>query len=256
MGILLKGFERYFVNEASDELFIGRHRSFIDDLERWVSVCSAAFEKASFISATQTEEVYFISKSLLTLTGYSEDEAAELGANFLSKLVHPDDGELLRLITQCALNSLLSEERNNRRIYHTIRYNFRLWHKEGHWLNIECFLYPIYLINEKVHFSLTYASPSMSILPVSFQIYFPKENKRFIYNNRLHKFILEEKTALNKNELEVLKLTALGKREYEMAEMMEVEVNLIKYYKKSVLKKLSVYSMPEALYYALKQNLL
>lgn len=256
MGILLKDFERYFVNEASDELFIGRHRSFIDDLERWVSVCSAAFEKASFISATQTEEVYFISKSLLTLTGYSVEEAAELGADFLSKLVHPDDGKLLRLITQCALNSLLSEERNNRRIYHTIRYNFRLWHKEGHWLNIECFLYPIYLINKKVHFSLTYASPSMSILPVSFQIYFPKENKRFIYNNRLHKFILEEKTALNKNELEVLKLTALGKREYEMAEMMDIEVNLIKYYKKSVLNKLSVYSMPEALYYALKQNLL
>lgn len=256
MGILLKDFRSYFVDVVGDELFVDAHRPFIDDLERWASVCSAAFEKASFISATQTAEVYFISKSLLTLTGYSETEALELGAVFLTKLVHPEDGELLQEITLCAVNTLLSEERNNRRIYHTIRYNFRLWHKEGHWLNVECFLYPIYLINGKVHFSLTYASPSMSILPVSFQIYFPKENKRFIYNNRLHKFILEERTTLNKNELEVLKLTALGKREYEMAEMMAVEVSLVKYYKKSVLKKLSVYSMPEALYYALKQNLL
>ncbi|MGL5563218.1 MAG: response regulator transcription factor, partial [Tannerellaceae bacterium] len=99
-------------------------------------------------------------------------------------------------------------------------------------------------------------SPSMAIQPVSFQIYFPRENKRFIYNNRLSKFILEEKTILNDKELNVLKFTALGKREYEIAEAMGVDIGLVKYYKKSVLKKLSVYSMPEALYYALKQNLI
>ena len=256
MGILLKDFESYFVNVEGDELFIDIHRPFIDDLERWASVCSAAFEKASFINATQTEDVYFISNSFLALTGYSEEEASESGVGFLSNLVHPDDQELLRIIGQCATKTLLSEQRNNRRIYHTIRYNFRLWHKEGHWLNIECFLYPIYSIKNKVHFALTYATPSMSLSSVAFQIYFPKENKRFIYNNRLNKFIQEEKTALNSNELEVLKLTALGKREYEMADMMGVELSLVKYYKKSVLKKLSVYSMPEALYYALKQNLL
>ncbi|MGL4492756.1 MAG: helix-turn-helix transcriptional regulator [Tannerellaceae bacterium] len=58
------------------------------------------------------------------------------------------------------------------------------------------------------------------------------------------------------NELVILDLTAKGYREHEIAKKLETDVNNIKYYKKGIMHKLSVHSMPEAIYYALKHKLI
>lgn len=256
MSLLLKSFESFFSDESGDSLYIEDHQFFVDDLQRWFEVCSSAFEKPSFVHNRVDDCVYLISNSLMDLLGYNREEFADMGPQFLRQLMHHADSKELDAICNPALNELIPQHTQNASPYFTLKFNFRIRHKKGHYLTLDCFLYPIYSIDGVVHFTLTYIRPTTRLVHVNLQVYFMYDNMRFIYNRRLKSFLPEKKARLDDQELLILNYTAKGNKEYEIAEMMNLDVNRVKYYKKRVMKKLSVHSMPEALYFALKMNLI
>lgn len=256
MSLLLKRFESFFSEDPDDSLYIGNHQFFVDDLQRWFEVCSSAFEKASFVHNRMDDQLYLVSQSFIDLLGYSKEEILIMGSYFLKKLMHPVDIAELDLICSSSISDLIGKHHYNATPNYSLRFNFRLRHKKGHYLTLDCFLYPIYSIANKIHFTLTYVQPTTRFVHVNFQVFFMHENVRYIYNRRLKDFLPEKKVRLNDEELQILKYTAKGFKEYEIAAMMELDVNQTKYLKKRVMKKLSVHSMPEALYFALKMNLI
>lgn len=254
MGIILTEFEQYFNNNPLEDFSPHEYKKIISDLYRSSSVCSAAFNKAALITCTQRSQLYYISDSYRQLTGYSKEEVLSMGDQFIMNIMHPDDLEDLAILRESLFEEVLYQRCKKRFIHHTIHYNYRIQHKNGHWIVLDCHLYPICIINNRPHFFISYISPINEFNKLIFQIYFFRENKRYIYNNCRKKFVLEEKVQLRSIEISILEYIAKGNREHEIAKRMDVDVNLIKYYKKCIMSKLSVNSMPEAIYYALKQN--
>lgn len=256
MSLFLKPFESFFSNEPSDPLYIENHQFFVDDLQRWFEVCSSAFERSSFIYNTTQDCICLLSDSWIDLLGYSTEELVCMGSHFMKQLLHPDDLKDIYSICEPALNKLIKQHSANNGVKFTILFNFRIKHKNGHYLTLDCMFYPIYFIGGSLHFSIVHVRPIKRLVHVNFQVYFMYENLRFIYNRHLKDFIPENKSRLDEQEILILGYTAKGNKEYEIASLMDLDVNRIKYLKKRLMKKMSVNSMPEALYFALKMNII
>ncbi|MGL5635360.1 MAG: PAS domain-containing protein [Bacteroidales bacterium] len=256
MSLQLNKFEHYFSEDPEDPMYLGNHQLFIDDLNRWFEVCSYAFEKASFIFNNQEQKTYLLSDAFISLLGYSKEEVSAAGSDFIPSVMHRDDVNEIKRICGEPLFKVMNDMDSNDQLFFNLRFNYRVRHRNGSYFTLDCFLYPIYTYNGQVHFSIIYVTPSTRFFHVEFKVFFLKENKRFVYNKRLNEFLGEQEVKLNETELSILSFTANGYKEYEIAEKLDSDVNKIKYYKKRILKKLAVNSMPEALYYALKMNIL
>lgn len=256
MGAKLINIESYFSTDAKEELYIENHRIFLDDLERWASLCSAAFERATYISGCIDSKVYFISDFLLKITGYNKSDLEKEKDLFLYNIIHPHDIEFINKVYKELSTYLLNCETKYDYTKYNAKYYLRVKKKSGEWIVLECYTYPIYVVNHTVHFCITHAKVSTDPYTPFFHFYFIKDNKRFIYDEKKGVFLSDEKIRLKEVEIQVLLNTAHGMREYEIARKMDIELNTIKYYKKSILKKLSVNSMPEAIYFALKKKII
>lgn len=256
MGLVLNDFKEYFSQDPEDDLFYDNHKPFLDDLERWASLCSAAFERATFISGCLNGKVYFISDSLAEISGYKKSEIMEKHTDFLHQIIHPTDRIFIGHIMQEMFFDLFENKDITEPNQYSSRFNIRIRNKNNEWIFLECMSYPIYEIKGKLHFSITHLKVSDKKFRHMFQIYFTNDNLRYIYHLKKKKFVLEEKASLSETELKILINTARGLKEHEIAREIEMDVNMVKYYKKTILKKLSARSMPEAIYFALKQNML
>lgn len=256
MGLFIQNIENYFSKDSSSNLYIGHHASFLDDLHRWAPLCSAVFERATFISGCRNKKVYFLSNSFIELCGYSKEEVLKKPVNFLPEIVHPKDILFIDKIHEELTTLFFIEDNNLNHTKYSARYNLRIKNKAGKWINLECFSYPIYTVNEEIHFTITHAKASAEKYTYQFQIYFTEDNKRFIFHEKKGVFLSSKKVDLKDIEIRILLNTARGLKEHEIARDMDIDLNTIKYYKKAILKKLSVNSMPEAIYYALKNKLI
>lgn len=256
MGLFLLNIKDYFSQDPDSDLYINNHKSFLDDLSRWAPLCSDAFERASFISGCLDKKVYFLSSSFIDISLYSQDVILRKSDTFLSDIIHPLDLKYLGQVYQELLSSHLTKKNKSECTKYFSRYNLRIKNQAGKWVNLECYSYPIYSINNTVHFCITHVNTTKVNFTPMFQIYFPDINKRYIYQEKEGKFYSSSKIDLKEIEIMILLNTAKGLKEYEIARIMNIDLNKIKYYKKGVLKKLSVNSMPEAIYYALKNRII
>lgn len=256
MGLILLNIENYFSDNPESDLYLEKHKPFLDDLYRWVPLCSAAFERATFISGCMDSKVYFISDSFIEISGYSKKEILANPDNFLHEIIHQRDLDTIRAAYNELINCYLTRDNKLNHTKYSARYNLRMREKSGKWITLECYAYPIYTINETVHFSITHAIVTKEKFVPMFQIYFTEDNKRYIFNEKKGMFFSSKKVDLKDIEIRVLLNTAKGLKEYEIARDMNIELNTIKYYKKGILKKLSVNNMPEAIYYALKNKII
>ncbi|MGL5563561.1 MAG: LuxR C-terminal-related transcriptional regulator [Tannerellaceae bacterium] len=257
MGILLTDFNDYFnKNQIIDSTIINKGLHILDESTRGSDLFSASMNRSIHITSTFDSILYYISDSYMRLTGYTKSEILSFGNNFINKIIHPSDKIELENMRILALQEIFTHTRTSRFSHHSICFNYRIKHKSGFWLTLECNAYPCCFLIDKPRFFIGIVKSTRAFHKQKFQIYFPKDNARYVFNRRNNKFISEEKVRLKSNELVILDLTAKGYREHEIAKKLETDVNNIKYYKKGIMHKLSVHSMPEAIYYALKHKLI
>lgn len=228
------------------------------DFLRSSIVCGDALEKATLITCVEKSNVYYMSDSFLKLTGYTREETKLFGPNFFTHLMRKEDLEILRNIREMATQEVYSQRNRSskRHLLHMIQYSYPIKRKDGKWISVECSAYPDCFINNKHYFFVSYIEQTKKIARLSIQIYFFRENIRLIYNHTKGKFIPSDKIQLNEIESTILQLTATGHKEHQIAKKTDLDHNSIKYYKKNIMKKMSVNSMPEAIYYALKNGML
>lgn len=97
---------------------------------------------------------------------------------------------------------------------------------------------------------------SMSLKPSHKMLFYYEGEKKYEYIPQRKKFVLCSGPLLKAMELEILKLASMGYNEQKMAKSMGQNLTYIKYYKKRLFQKLNVSSISEAVYVALKANLL
>lgn len=257
MGIILTDFNEYFNrNKITDNTVITTGLHILNESARSSDLFSFSARKSIHITSTIDSVLYYISDSFMHLTGYSKSEIKSSGNNFINSIIHPSDKIELENMRTLAIQEIFMHTRTSRYSNHSICFNYRIKHKTEGWITLECHAYPYCFLVDRPRFFLCIVNATHAFYKQKFQIIFPKDNISFAFNKRNNRFISQEKLRLRTKEQTILQLIAKGLREHEIAKKLDTDINNIKYYKKSIMHKLSVHSMPEAIYYALKHKLI
>lgn len=256
MGLQFKPFDELLTNEAYQDIDPVAFKQTVHDLIRHASVYSKATNEAFMIASTLKGEVYYVSDDLIKLMGYTPKELRAIGNEFVRKLMIKEENDLIKQMSFQAYEEVFKLRTKDKSSYHIALYKFRIKHKLGHWVTLENMAYPVCHFNQKSMFVVCYVKETTKFTRTELEIFYPQEKLRYIYNHSQNKFIKSEKIQLNPTEYQILKLTATGHKEYQIEKEMQLDINCIKYYKKKIMQKMSVNSMPEAIYLALKNEML
>ena len=256
MGLQFKPFTELLTNEIYQNIDPVVFKQTVQDLIRHASVYSNATNKAFMIASALKGEVYYISDELIKLTGYTAQELESMGCRFTKTLMLPEEYQLMQQMSRQTYEEIFKLRCKNKLSYHVALYKYRIKHKLGHWVALESNAYPVCQIDHRSTFVICYINQIFKYTRVELEIDYPQEKLRYIYNHSKNKFITSEKIQLNAIESQILELTATGHREHQIEKVMQLDVNTIKYYKKKIMIKMSVGSMPEAIYLAVKNEIL
>lgn len=256
MGLQFKPFHELLTDEAYQNIDPVAFEQTVHDLIRHATVYSKATSEAFIIASALKGEVFYISDDFIKLSGYSSLELQEIGNEFTKKLMRPREYQLMKQMSSQTYEEIFKLRSKDKSGYHIARYKYRIKHKLGHWITLESIAYPVCHLDNRTMFVVCYIHEIPLYTRPELEIVYIQEKLRYIYNHSQQKFIKPEKIQLNSTELQILKLTATGHKEYQIEKTMQIDINTIKYYKKNIMKKMSVNSMPEAIYYALKNNML
>lgn len=200
---------------------------------------------------------FYVSSNPLFLSGYSQQEVLKLGYDFYDECVPSEDLLLLLEVNEAGFK-FFYELPVERREHATISYDFRLKHKSNN---------SLVMINHKLAPLLLTEDGNiwMTICLVTLSSRKSTGNVRIIMqdNQTHHNFSREEKLfkstevkRLSKKESEVLKYIATGYCMDKIASIMDISVSTIKNHKTSILKKMEVENITEAVFNASKQGIL
>ncbi|NAW50232.1 helix-turn-helix transcriptional regulator [Elizabethkingia argentiflava] len=152
----------------------------------------------------------YVSENPLFLCGLSVQEVLEMGFDFYSRNVLPEDQELLFKIKTIGLDFYHKLPLSGRTSY-TISYDFHLVNQDKTPILIIYKLTPLYL-SEDGEISKALCIVGLSYHDSSGHICISKQDSQEIwkYNLNANKWSKEEKTKLSERELEMLRLYARG----------------------------------------------
>ena len=236
----------------SDDLWVWH----LSELIRRGQVYSTSRDQSSFIVNLSQSIPLFISKQMLEKLDYTKQDFEEGRDILLSKITHPDDRTFYAKMNHYLEPVIVKHCKQGKMPYMVINFTMRLIRKNGYVVPFECKMYPMAMRDGRSVFSMVYVQELKLFRQNEFQVFLIKENIRYIYVSRTDKLVLEEKIILKPMEHEILTMVAKGIREQSIAKKLNIDVNMVKYYKKNIMEKLSVYSMPQAVYYALRNGIL
>lgn len=208
------------------------------------------------ITGFDDHNLYYISPSYMELSGYNAADVYAGGFTFLSDIIHPEDKEVIRRLKGYLSSNKFALLINESNSEYSVLFNYRIRHKDGSLIQLECKMQPVGFFKDRPNFLLSYVRKSEDKFKRKFEIHFYSKQICYVFDAHSNKFVLQEKKMLKEIELQILQLVSRGARESTMVKQTGLDINMIKYHKKNIMKKFSVQSMNEALYYALKNNLL
>jgi len=200
---------------------------------------------------------FYVSSNPLFLSGYSQQEVLKLGYDFYGECVPHEDLLLLFELNEAGFK-FFYELPVERREHATISYDFILKHKSNNSLvMINHKLAPL-LLTEDGNIWMAICLVRLSSRKSSGGVHIIMRDEHTHYNfSRMEKiFKKTEDIKLSKKESEVLKYIALGYCMNRIASIMDISVSTIKNHKTSILKKLQVENITEAVFNASKQGVL
>ncbi|MGL4326013.1 MAG: LuxR C-terminal-related transcriptional regulator [Tannerellaceae bacterium] len=236
----------------SDDLWVWH----LSELIRRGQIYSTSRGQSSFIVSLSQSIPLFISRQMLEKLDYTKQDFEEGCDHLLRNITHPDDATFYAKMSLLLEPILIKHCKQGRRPYVAINFTMRLIRKNGSVIPFECNMYPMAMRDGRSVFSMVYVQELKVFRSNVFQAFLIKENVRYIYMPRADKLVLEEKIILKPTEHEILTMVAKGIREQSIAKKLNIDVNMVKYHKKNIMEKLSVYSMPQAVYYALRNGIL
>ncbi|MGL4328265.1 MAG: LuxR C-terminal-related transcriptional regulator [Tannerellaceae bacterium] len=229
---------------------------YLSEFVRRGRIYAESRNRSFMVVNTFNTQPLFISRQVIDELGYTVQELHAKKEHFLSDITHPDDDTFFHEIRDRLRVIMDKFDADKKLLDMCLQYTVRYLCKDQTYMQFDCNLYPMVMLNGRSTFALVSLRKLERLVPTSFQVFFMKENVRYIYSSRLGKLVLEDKVMLKPIEMDILKYVAQGVREQNISKKMNVDVNTIKYYKKNIMEKLSVYSMPQAVYYALRKGII
>lgn len=183
----------------------------------------------------------------LFLAGYQESEVLEAGFKHYERSVHQDDLKMLGEINKVGFN-LFRSLPINRRLKICISYNFRIKDGYGQWMLVNHRLAPLELTQEgNIRLILCKVSIPSSSQPGNAFIMMKDSLSVYYYSEARRAFDLVKEPKLSEKAILIIKLSSQGMSESELAHHLSIDVNTVKYHKKTICKKLDVRNMSGAI---------
>lgn len=219
-------------------------------------VAERVLDTPMHITGFNDSNLYYMSPSYMVLSGYSHADVYAGGFSFLRDIIHPEDLVQIKQLKANLSSKKLAPLNNEPQSDYSVHFNYRICHKDGSLIHLECRMLPIGFLKDKPNFLLSYVRIAEGKFKRKFEIHFFSKQVCYVFDTYTNKFVRQERKMLKEIELEILQLISRGARESTMVRQTGLDINMIKYHKKNIMKKLSVQSMNEALYYALKNKFL
>ncbi|HAC21335.1 MAG TPA: hypothetical protein DCF91_04450 [Porphyromonadaceae bacterium] len=241
---------------SSDEYHLTKFQK--EELVRRFVLISKLLNTPTYLIDRYGKQIFCLSQSFLDLIGYSKSDAQISQAKILNETIAGNHAEfLLKAHVASIANDIWSKNKNNRSNL-CIQYQYNLSRKDKTEIPIVSTIIPSEF-TAKSRPSLFYGiihNAQNPIIEPRVIMHYLNDDKVYEYNETANKFEYIGHTDLKEIEIEILRHIAQGTREYNIAAKLDLDINLVKYYKKNIMKKLNVPNMPSAVFAALQQNIL
>jgi DNA-binding CsgD family transcriptional regulator len=232
------------------------------------SLIETYIASAKELSSMVTESVYivdlaerrfrFVADHALFLCGHTCNEALQLGYDFYSKIVHPDDLPMLIDAYRVILQHLYASDTVLSGDYYSFTFRIRSFpqlHHHPEYLMVYHKIKPV-IIQGKVQIAFCTLSSSVIKTSGHLRIYYKTQQAHAEYDFQSRKWRQQKVEKLTNQEKLILKLAKQGKDAREMSEILCLSLNTVQNERKHIYVKLSVHSMEEAVIYATNHRLI
>ncbi len=212
--------------------------------------------KSIYIIDYQKKSFEFVSENPLFLCDHSAEEVKKMGFLFYYKHVVPEDLELLQKINIIGFN-FYDRLAINERLHHSISYDFHLKNQKENTFLINQKLTPLFLTNEgKIWKAVCIVSLSNEQTSGNIKIMKNGENTFFEYDLKKSYWKTAKKIQLSDREKQVVKYSVRGFTINEMANLMHISHDTVKFHRKKLFEKLNVNSISEAIAFSTNNKLI
>ena len=194
----------------------------------------------------------YVSSNPLFLCGYEQEEVRKLGYNFYPKVVPPEDLVMLLEINEKGFEYFYKLGQDSETKYDGfISYDFTMCHKNGQKFKVNHKLTPFALTSDGDMW-LSLCLVTLSIQEKSGNAYIQHFNSpnRLDYSFKTKRWKAAPAIVLTDREKEILRLSAQGYTEQNIANKLFVERSTVRFHKNNILSKLGVNNIMEAVYYS------
>ncbi|TCI89978.1 response regulator transcription factor [Tenacibaculum sp. M341] len=212
--------------------------------------------KSIYIIDYEKKGFEYVSDNPLFLCGHTAEEVKEMGYSFYFNHVSESDLALLLKINTIGFDFYEEIPVENRKNY-TISYDFHLKNNEGKEILINQKLTPLFLTKEgKIWKALCIISLSSEQTSGNIKIFNTGDDKVYKYNLEKSFWETTEKIKLTSREKEILRFSIRGFAINEIAKVLFVSPDTIKFHRRKLFEKLGVVNISEAISYATNNQLI
>ena len=239
-------FEGVTDEECNDTIDYKISQLLIDTLDAMSRVSGESLYVINYLS----RGFLYVSQNPLFLNGYLREDVLKMGYSFYEKNLPQEDIDMLLEINKKGF-AFFYQQPIEDRLKFTISYDFRLLQKNKSTTMINHKLTPI-LLTPKGNIWLALCSVMLSTEKESGNVYINKSGvlHRLRYSFEGKRWRSTKVVSLSKIENVILKLSAQGLSNKQIAETIYLNINTIKFHKKNIYQKLNVKNITEAIVFA------
>ncbi len=198
----------------------------------------------------------YVSPNPLFLCNYSADEVQQMGADFYSKVVTPEDLEMLMEINEKGFE-LFYHYPVDMRLGLSCSYDFRIIRSNLKKIMVNLKFTPISLSpGGNIWLALCLITLSSSKNPGNVMMKNEYDLKRYHYSFENKQWLESEIPTLTAREKDVLTLAAQGYSNNDIVKTLFIDLNTVKTHKKNIFQKLNVKNVSEAVAFAYNNKLI
>ncbi len=212
--------------------------------------------KSIYIFDYIQKKIEYISNHSFFLHNRRPEEIIEMGEAFFSTFIKAEDQPIVSQANEAGFAFYAALPESERKSY-TLAYNFHLIDENQNTLLVNHRLTPLLLTNEgKIWKTLGMISLATSNLPGNITLSKDGDITILKYNIETEQWIRHSKIVLSEREIQILRLYAQGLTINEIASVLNLSADTIKFHRRNLLQKMEVNTISKALAYATAYKLI
>ncbi|WP_209390528.1 response regulator transcription factor [Chryseobacterium sp. RR2-3-20] len=183
-------------------------------------------------------------------------DISKIGLDFLKQISTSEDQKILQAVRSIMFKFYQNLSFNDR-LTHTLNFDFHTVNKENKLILLNCKITPVQLTDSgSIWRAVCNLTLSLNKSSGNIQISSAESENIFLYDLKQNRWKKSQKKTLTPKELDVFRYYLQGLSIQEIADIVFLSVDTVKWHRRKLLEKLNVADLNEALAYAVTNNLI